>query len=451
MYMNDKKNYKASIITTNLLAETVYNPEQETTGYAVYKDGQVEFSTTVKIGESEFYPLAASSDIVAKGVILLPSEAAEYGTTIELIADIRAFIHKYLDISPMFEQIAVYYVLFTWLYDRFHELPYLRAIGDFGSGKTRFLQVIGSVSYKPIFTGGATTVSPIFRLLNDLSGTLILDEADFKASDMTAEIVKILNSGYARGFPVMRAEGKGTYEVKTYDVFGPKVVATRETFNDKALESRFLVEEMGRGKLRADVPRRLSDEFYNEARGLRNQLLMWRFRNYHKPLNFDEAPIEGIHPRLHQIIIPLLTIIEDEQMRNDLKLFMQGYNEELIADRGMSWESDVVFAVLKLAHIGHADKVTVKEISEAVNVDLGQDEERLLPRKVGWILRTRLQLKTYKTRKGYVLSLQLNKDKLDFWRERFGITENDLNGVDVHEVNDVNNMTPEEIAASIPF
>jgi len=35
---------------------------------------------------------------------------------------------------------------------------------------------------------------------------------------MTSEIVKILNSGYQKGMPVLRSEGKGTFEVKAYDV-----------------------------------------------------------------------------------------------------------------------------------------------------------------------------------------------------------------------------------------
>jgi hypothetical protein len=84
--------------------------------------------------------------------------------------------------------------------DRFNEVPYLRAIGDFGSGKSRFIQSIGILCYKPVFTGGATTPSPIFRIVNEVHGTLIIDEADFKFSDMTSEIVKILNTGYQKRY-----------------------------------------------------------------------------------------------------------------------------------------------------------------------------------------------------------------------------------------------------------
>ena len=429
-----KKIHKASIIVGNNIAETVYDPVQKKTKFAIYQDQKVQYVEFVKAEGEDVYPLDAKNDIVSKNVVLLPSEATEYGTEAELIATIQTFMHKYLDITNVFEQIAAYYALFSWLYDRFNELPYLRAIGDFGSGKTRFLQVIGSVCYRPIFTGGATTPSPIFRILNELKGTLVLDEADFKSSEMSDDIVKILNSGYQRGIAVLRSEGKGVFEVKAYDVFSPKVIATRETFNDKALESRFLVEEMGRGTLRNDIPRRLSDEFYDEARAIRNKLLMWRFRNYYKPLVFNDEPLEGIHPRLHQIIIPLLTIIESEEMKTSLKSFMKNYNQELIADRGLSYESDVISSILRLEREKKIDSLTVKEITDEVNRD-NEIGEMLQTRKVGWILRARLQLKTYKTRKGYTLSLSKNKDKLIFWKERYGITEADIECEGVNDVN----------------
>jgi hypothetical protein len=440
MIMNENNNTKkqtrkASVIVGDKIAETVYDPVMMKTQFATFTDGKVAYVEAVTFNKEDIYPLDAKNDIVSKNVVLLPSLATEYGTEAELIQEIQTFIHKYLDITPMFERIAAYYAMFSWLFDRFNELPYLRAIGDFGSGKTRFLQVIGSVCYRPIFTGGATTPSPIFRILNELKGTLVLDEADFKSSEMSDDIVKILNSGYQRGIAVLRSEGKGVFEVKAYDVFSPKVIATRETFNDKALESRFLVEEMGRGTLRTDIPRRLSDEFYDESRAIRNKLLMWRFHNFNKPLVFDDAPLEGIHPRLHQIIIPLLTIIESEEMKASLKEFVQKYNQELIADRGMSWESDIIFAILKIEREKKTDSMTVKEITDFVNAAIDLSDDTLQTRKVGWILRARLQLKTYKTRKGYTLSLSKNKDKLVFWKDRYGITEADLSGECVNDVN----------------
>ena len=68
-----------------------------------------------------------------------------------------AFIHRYLELPADFEEIASLYVLLTWVYEFAPSIPYLRVIGDWGTGKTRFLQVAGAVCFRPIFASGATT------------------------------------------------------------------------------------------------------------------------------------------------------------------------------------------------------------------------------------------------------------------------------------------------------
>jgi hypothetical protein len=114
----------------------------------------------------------------------------------------------------------------------------------------------GSLCYKPIFASGTSTVSLLFRILDAVRGTLIVDEGDFRFSDEKAEIVKILNNGDGRGFPVLRSESISGREFspRAYTVFGPKLVATGGYFQDRALESRCLTEETGGRKPPDDIP-----------------------------------------------------------------------------------------------------------------------------------------------------------------------------------------------------
>lgn len=447
---------KSTIITEDALYEMIYDKVLNTTSFIkAGRNGQMEFFLEeAEINGRKFKPLPPSHMLVEKKVILFPSMTLPYDSEELLLKEIQTFIHKYLDVTEAFEPIATYYVLFTWLYDRFNEVPYLRAIGDFGSGKSRLLQVVGSLCYKPIFTGGATTTSPIFRIVDEVKGTLIIDEADFKYSDMSSDMVKILNMGYQKGGNVLRSEGKGTFEVKAYQVFCPKIVATRETFSDKALESRFLIEEMGSGNLRKDIPRTLNDEFYFEAETLRNKLLMWRLKNYFEPIEKYEEVIDGIHPRLNQIVIPLLSIIKDKKIREQLITFIIKYNGELVAERGFSLESDIVFAILKLEHEIFDGCVTTKQITDEVNKNIDNTYDKLNPKKVGWYLNKKLQLKSSRMRRGFVLSFNENRKRLDMWKERFGITDSDIRGEDVNEVNVVvseGNLSFNTDVASIPF
>jgi hypothetical protein len=459
MYM-EKKERKASIVLPNLLAETLYDSITKKTYFAVFQDGKVRTEDVIKTPQGDVYPLNGESDIVSKNVVLLPSAAIPYGSSEELLNEIQTFIHKRVDISAPFERIAAQYVLLTWIYDRLNELPYLRARGDYGSGKSRFLRVVGSICYRPIFTAGATTTSPIFRILDQVHGTLILDEADLNNSDAKSDLVKILNTGYQKGTAVLRSEGNsnGSFNVRSYDVYSPKIVATRQNFDDQALESRFLIEDMGKSKLRPDISIRLDDGFDEEAKKLRNKLLMWRFLNYYTPLVFDEKPIDGLHPRLQQIIIPLLAVMPDSLMQETLIAHARRYNAELIADRSLSWESETILAILRLNESTRLDGILVKDIAAEMNRDRDwNDKDNLAPRKVGWILSSKLQMRGTRTNKGFSLSITQNQERLNFWRERLGITDEDITGEQVNIVNDVNvasNPTVEDLgfdASEIPF
>src|SRR6266849_11129226 len=83
-----------------------------------------------------------------------------------------------------------------------------------------------------------------------------LTRRTFRFSDERAEIVKILNNGNVRGLPVLRTmmNREREFNPQAFQVFGPKIVATRSSYDDKGLESRFLTQEMGSRRLRHDIP-----------------------------------------------------------------------------------------------------------------------------------------------------------------------------------------------------
>src|SRR5262249_53171446 len=158
-------------------------PEEDRSVFAVWKDGAWRYEPAITLDAGrELVPFSPHNNLLRNEVVLFPMAPEDYESDEALIADVQAYIHRYTDLSSMFEKIATYYVLLTWLYDEFNELPYLRFRGDPGTGKTRSLLIVGSVCYKPIFASGASTVSPLFRILDAVRGTLIIDEGDFRLS-----------------------------------------------------------------------------------------------------------------------------------------------------------------------------------------------------------------------------------------------------------------------------
>lgn len=429
------------------LIEVIYNPE---TGFGTefieYDPKRDELSQYKQIKHTEntiFVPIKTS--VIDKGVVLLPTNAEGYKSDKELLRKIENFIYKYLDTTPFFTKLSSYYVFLSWVYDCFTVLPYLRVIGDPGSGKSRFLQVVGMLLYKPMFASGATTASPIFRLIEKVGGSLILDEADFRFSGMWEEIIKILNSGYQKGFPVLRTEGNIKRDVRSYNVYSPKILATRQPFKDPALESRMITQEMT-GELRSDIPIVMPSEAWEEALVIRNKLLMWRFKNYNKVKLPDQNVISNIEPRLKQILLPLMGVIKDKSVLSDLMTFATSYQQQMIADRGMERHVEILEAIVSLANEG--TELQIKNIADKLNEDIDTEsgERKITPHKVGQINRNYLRLPTKRIHGRY--QIEWNEVKIKRLCTRYGIDPNFTKNSDVEDLDGIeeafNNSTQDK-------
>ncbi|MEW8285195.1 MAG: hypothetical protein AB2697_04370 [Candidatus Thiodiazotropha endolucinida] len=409
------------VLDSGDILELLYKPETGTTTFCHW-DGTThkEMSNYQVSNGTKLVPYSATNNLIAHSVILFPSEPEEYGSQETLISDITAFIKRYVDLSDAFTQIAAYYALFTWIYDQFNELPYLRVRGDYGSGKTRFLLTVGSLCYKPIFASGASTVSPIFHILDSFGGTLLVDEADFRFSDEKADMVKILNNGNVRGFPVLRSEQSHTKEFnpKAFHVYGPKLVATRGYYQDRALESRFITEELGNRPLRKDIPINLPSEYQKEARSLRNKLLLYRFRTLTKKLITTDLVDPCLEPRLNQILTPLTSVMDDTTTREQLRQLATRYQQDMVADRSMDTEAQILRIIAE--HKPEAP-LTVKAITDRFVERFSSDYDRkITPKWIGGIIRRNLKLRTYKSNGTYAVNLG-DKELLHRLYERYGI------------------------------
>ena len=413
----------SGVFDNGAILEMVYDPKERQTSFAVWENDRWRIEQTYSYSGYNLIPYSPNNNLIKHQVILLPSKPEEYDSEEKLIEEIQRFIHRYVDITPGFEKIASYYVLFSWIYDGFNELPYLRLRGDYGSGKTRFLLTVGSLCYKPMFASGASTVSPIFHILEAFRGTLIIDEADFRFSDEKADMVKILNNGNVRGFPVLRimVNSQKEFNPRAFNVFGPKLVATRGYYEDRALESRFITEEMGQNRLRDDIPINLPSKYKEEALHIRNKLLLFRFRNLGKIKSDTELLDRSIEPRLNQIFTPLMSVIDDEQTRDQLRETAHHYNNEMIIDRGMDIEAQVLEVIYKLYSNPDKPRISIKDITCLFTDRHGLDYDRKITAKwIGNIIRKKLKLKTQKSTGVFIIA-PTEKPKLDRLYERYGI------------------------------
>jgi hypothetical protein len=396
----------STVLDNGLVIELLYRANERRTLFAIGKDGEWRMQNKLMLPNGEtLVPFSASNNLIRNECVLFPTAPEKYGDTGILISEIREYLDRYVTLSDEFRLIAPWYVLFTWVHDAFNELPYLRFRGDYGTGKTRALITLGSISYKPIFASAASTPSPIFHILDSFGGTLILDEADFRFSDEKSDIVKILNNGNMRGMPVLRTmvTKDREFNPRAFHVFGPKIVAMRKDYDDRALESRFLTEETGHTSPSAGIPINLPGVQKQEALALRNKLLAYRFTELGRVGIKSDADWPG-NPRLRQAAIPLLSIVEDDEERDRLREAIVSSYAAPPMSISERLELDMVATLVGCLADEPEKNLGISSITERFNI--AHQHQPFCPVTAKWVgtfIRQRLRLITQKSNGVYAI------------------------------------------------
>ena len=387
------------MVVGNTLFEQVFNDGKSAFVSYDTDTGDIKMVDQAPQGDRSIMP--RQGEELSLGAIKLSTGTMEYGDTLSLLWDIDRFIEEYLDLSSSFRKFASYYILLSWIYDRFHTLPYLRALGDTGTGKSRFLDTIGGICYKATIVSGCVTPAPIYRMLRRWSGTMILDEADLKNSDEYSEVVTILNCGFEKGRPVIRAQKDNPEKLQFLPTYGPKVFATRRRFKDAALEARCLTEIMTE-TTRDDIPPTLSRAFFTQQETLRNKLLLFRLRNYNKiEAECPAMELLGVEPRLRQVSSSFTALFAGQpEVLADYRDFIHGHQRDLIEQRASTTVGRVVETLLSLIETDTVDTIDTNDIGVKLlplsSADVGQVLS-MTPQAIGQILKT-LGLQTKFTR-----------------------------------------------------
>src|SRR5205085_10642667 len=124
-----------------------------------------------------------------------------------------------------------------------------------------------------------------------------------------------------RGLPVLRSMQNRDKEFnpRAFKVFGPKIVAMRGSYDDDALESRFISEDMNARTLRDDIPVHLPSALRAEALSLRNRLLHFRFCSLFSMAIDPTAISRGASARINQITLPLLSLVDDPETKQAIQ------------------------------------------------------------------------------------------------------------------------------------
>ncbi len=107
------------------ILELIYQPDVRRTAFALCRGGQGSVESFLESDAGErLVPIPATNNLIRHKALVLPEKPESYGSTDELTEAIKAYLYRYVDLSDRFQKIATYYILLTWVYDAFNELPY---------------------------------------------------------------------------------------------------------------------------------------------------------------------------------------------------------------------------------------------------------------------------------------------------------------------------------------
>ena len=150
----------------------------------------------------------------------------------ELFGRVRDLFARFVYVPPADAEAVTstlaLWTLLTYFPPAFRAVPYLFLNGPPTTGKTRVLEVLDELTFRPLRTAN-TTAPLIFRTLHGRGGTLLLDEAERlgnRRDPTQGELTELLNAGYKRGGQASRMEQVGdNFRPVSFDVYGPKALA----------------------------------------------------------------------------------------------------------------------------------------------------------------------------------------------------------------------------------
>jgi len=353
------------------------------------KTGTTEEKSTFEYKNKVYQPI--DSELLTQGIISLPKGVEEYGTTIELVEEIKEFLYEYFEAPGFFKELLPYIILFYWVYDEFPFIPYLHFLGRTGTGKTTAMEVVGSICYKPIDASGAVSMASIFRIASQWKGTLLLDEFN-PAGENYREMLTLLKTGVSDR-AVLRVEGDKKKEVVGFLIKSPKIFTSENPTNDAGLRSRVLEIRMEKNKKRVPLYRQLG--FKNKAEQLQKKLLLWRLRKLIKidlsEINQGFEALQCFDGRVQQVITPIYYLADDESKKKILKFAIEQQDETLrerresidgqsfivIHDYYKKGNEPALTDISEILNKGSKYPISEKKLGNAVRKILGFDIQRL--------------------------------------------------------------------------
>lgn len=193
-----------------------------------------------------------------------------------LLTEVRAFVGRFIVMTDAQRDAVTLWVSHTHALDAAESTPYLAVTSaEKRSGKTRLREVLELLVHEPLPAANISDAA-LFRAVEKLSPTLLLDEADavFKARERE-DLRGMLNAGYRRGVVAYRMGGANKTTLEAFPVFCPKSFFGIGDFLPDTLSDRAIPIRLQRRTSDEPVERLRRRDVEPEGLTLRDRLADW--------------------------------------------------------------------------------------------------------------------------------------------------------------------------------
>lgn len=222
----------------------------------------------------------------------LPRDMARWSVDIKTPYNVFAYLNGQVSINPtelhnelthFFRRFMWYpddrtysvlaaWVMLTYVFMVFDQVPYLKMVGTKRAGKTRTLELLEMLAFNAKLSSSLSDAY-VFRAVEMDRVTLLVDEAENLArqpKEAVNERLELFRSGYRRSGSVGRVEGEAHQRVD-YSTYSPKAFANATGIED-ALEDRTIDIPVERKPKNVRVEKLSHRRIRGEAQVLRNKL-----------------------------------------------------------------------------------------------------------------------------------------------------------------------------------
>lgn len=225
----------------------------------------------------------------------------------QLVQELHDIFQRYLVLPDGASTVLPLWVLHTYAVDSFYYTPRLCIYSPVPRcGKTQLLQLLEMTSYKPLNTSGITAAG-IFRIIESIRPTLLIDEADCYLNG-DATIRSVINAGYKKGGKIIRnVDTKSGYVPTAFNCFSAIAIAGIG-MRDTTIMDRSIIILMNRRKSTDIIEKLRPNAILSDTERLRRMCL--RFMNDNSSAIYETQPDmpKFLNDRASDIWEPLFAI-----------------------------------------------------------------------------------------------------------------------------------------------